>query len=850
MAFNPFHTFRKNSKVVFAGLTILCMVTFILSSGMGRGDVFSQITDWFTGGRRTALITVAGKNFSEQEVAQINAGRRMANDYMDNAVQEAMQGLQSRFHEVVSGLDNESRDSLSLAVNTPALIPFMLQRAEAEKKTDLARALGVLYRLQELTFILSMRQPREGFFGPYDKIEDTADFLVWRHQADRLGIRLTDADISEMIRDETRGELTKDAANRVNQRMRSSYGGGYSVETLYAALGDEFRVRMAQLALTGTAAGVGRHTFTVPPTTPTPDGSWNLFQDARTTVQAGLIAVPVKDFISQVTATPSEEELRRLFEKYKMDEPAPDRDQPGFREPRRIQVAWVGGSAEQPYYQKVADLVLNVGPALRLLGNTSPIMTVLAPVQLDAELLVQYEAFRRQEPPWWDPLSTFIPRLHETSLSQPETVAALVAGTLGASGLGPVPAAVAGPTAMATAALRREVEVRARFGLGMVGFAANPDPLGLFAAPVAALPKITFAHLRPQLREKARKELLGGSPSAVGQAGIVADDLIRFRGEVMRLGREKGRAEVDKYVADFVKERGAPFGQMAEPRDQYHLGDDPALAPLKQAYLRVAGTQDPLLHGFGPYFFANHSQEGPDGLFIPHLYATGLREGPQYYWWRAEDLPPRTPKFEKARPEVVEAWKLMQARPLAEAEAKKLEEKVKGSPREAGNLRDAAVQNGLRDYFELGPMALYMPQPNPTGRMQGTTYESVARPQPMAPERLAQVYHIPPEKVAYPDAAMVTALLNLRKDPKGATTIVADKPKATYYVATLLKREQPTEDEFRRVYQGSMTRAPERDNLLAMLTAGRPEEYRKAVLEQLRAEANVMIHEPARQANK
>lgn len=190
----------------------------------------------------------------------------------------------------------------------------------------------------------------------------------------------------------------------------------------------------------------------------------------------------------------------------------------------------------------------------------------------------------------------------------------------------------------------------------------------------------------------------------------------------------------------------------------------------------------------------------------------------------------------------------VQARPLAEAEAKRLEEKIKASPRgEAGNLRDAAVQNGLRDYFELGPIAPYMPQPNPTGRMQGQTYESVARPQSMTPDRLAQVYHIPPEKVAYPDTGLVTVLLDLRKYPKGATTIVADKPKANYYVATLLKREPPTEDEFRRAYQGSMTRAPERDTLLAMLSQGRPEEYRKAVLEQLRAEANVVIHESARQ---
>ena len=31
MAFNPFHAFRKHQKVVFAGLTIICMLTFVLA---------------------------------------------------------------------------------------------------------------------------------------------------------------------------------------------------------------------------------------------------------------------------------------------------------------------------------------------------------------------------------------------------------------------------------------------------------------------------------------------------------------------------------------------------------------------------------------------------------------------------------------------------------------------------------------------------------------------------------------------------------------------------------------------------------------------------------------------------
>src|SRR5262249_179908 len=43
MAFNPFHGFRKHKKTIFAILTIICMFTFVLSGGFGRGDAF----EWF-----------------------------------------------------------------------------------------------------------------------------------------------------------------------------------------------------------------------------------------------------------------------------------------------------------------------------------------------------------------------------------------------------------------------------------------------------------------------------------------------------------------------------------------------------------------------------------------------------------------------------------------------------------------------------------------------------------------------------------------------------------------------------------------------------------------------------------
>src|SRR3954465_5880960 len=114
MAFNPFHHFRRYSKVVFAGLAILCMVTFVLSSGMGRGDMLSQLTDWVGNGRRgTEVLTVYGKKFDGPHVRQIQVGRQMASEYMLASIERARHNVFQRASEGVNKMADGSARSLA-----------------------------------------------------------------------------------------------------------------------------------------------------------------------------------------------------------------------------------------------------------------------------------------------------------------------------------------------------------------------------------------------------------------------------------------------------------------------------------------------------------------------------------------------------------------------------------------------------------------------------------------------------------------------------------------------------------------------------------------------------------------
>ncbi len=865
MAFNPFHAFRKHSKVVFAGLTILCMATFVLAGSGGKGDFFSWLTDLFGGGNRANYVSLYGKNYSVGDINELANQRRMASDYMDGAITAARQGLEQRLKKAAEQVDPDARGPFNEALTMRGIYLmmgevrgvqqiyantlFQIQQADLQKKTDLLNAFGGLKRLLELDFTqMANRAPGERFFGSIDKLDDTVNFLIWRHQADQNGIRLTDADVGTMIADETFHELTDSDAKGLDDFMRRSFPGRYSVEALTAALADEFRVRIAQLALTGTMTGIGQRPVTAPPTELTPQESWTLFTDARTTVKVGLIDIPVKDFIPKDKAT--DEELRKLFDKHKTEEPAPDRDQPGFKEPRKIQVEWVGAAPDLPFYQKVANEVLAIAPALRLLGNTAPVMDLVAPLQLDAELLAQEKAYRAAEPSWTSPL----PQIHESSALRPEVVVALVGSSLTAAGTG-APAVPSGLLAMQTRVLTQEAKDRARIGVGLIGLAASPDSLGVFGAPIAAMPRVTLGQVRQRLLEKAKVDLITGGPEnridrqGTTPYGVIASDLYAFRDELIKLGRDKGKDEAEKYVAQFVKERGWQHGQTEKPRDQYDLGDDPGLVPLKDAYRKAHAQDDLLLHRFAAEFFSDQSRtDTPDGVFIPHKYFGDMRDDRQYLWWRTEDQPPKIPRFDAARKKVEEAWKLIQARGLAKKEAERIVDAVKKTPREAANLRDIAAQSGNREYFDLGPFALYMPQflPNSTGGF-GKLYASAAQQPPLTPDKLTQVYNIPADRVAYPDADMVMGLLNLRKEPKGAMTIVADKPQQNFFVSTLLSREEPSQDEFRRAYLGSMSASQEKDPLLGALRGNRPVEYRNAVLEQLRTESKLVIQEGARQ---
>src|SRR5262245_47856831 len=159
MAFNPFASFRKYRKFWMALLTLMAMVTFVLCSGLGQGDLGDRIIHAFGGRSGQHMATAGGVKIYESELRQLKINRNMANDAFRKCDEEALKLIRAKMKELGN------------------------VKAEDENKDDRKKFLTQLGRMQ---FDLEQRLQRRWYFGSGVKLEELVDFKLWLQQADRL----------------------------------------------------------------------------------------------------------------------------------------------------------------------------------------------------------------------------------------------------------------------------------------------------------------------------------------------------------------------------------------------------------------------------------------------------------------------------------------------------------------------------------------------------------------------------------------------------------------------------------------------------------------------------------------
>jgi hypothetical protein len=791
MAFNPFHAFRKHQRPLIAGLAIFCMFMFVVSSGLGRGDAVYQLLG-FIGIQRhqgSLVATLNGKKVTEHDLSLLRRDRELASRFLFFA---AMTGAQQKVMQMAEEQQkNKEGPGFGPEINQTLMLWATIYRAGNQiqlprsQRNDFARqSLEAVRRqirinaatnpqgvrsLDELARVLAFevwlsdpkRNSKEYYFGGTSDTPDLLDFILWEHQADRLGVVLTEADVLASIKHEAADQdvfgssfngdyLVQQFLSEGNPAAR-----GATVDDLAKALNREFRYVFAQEAILGEESGArSAREGTVPqmPAAGTPREFLDWFREQRTTLKVAMLPIPVERFVGQIKESPPVSTLRNLYEQYKDDEPAPDRALPGFKEPRRVRVETASARPDSDFYRRAARGEALAPAAGAIVGGPYASFSVGSWLVACDPIWREYEIYSGEAKSWAE---------RKIGLSFDLTDRRQIVPSVVGLAIGTTPGAL---LSVGTAA----VAENALYDIGLAKLGGSLLPAGAGNQPLVsiALPVPYETTVLPM--EQVENSLFTKMVESLAPR-MVTKNLEEFRSELVKL---KGRPDdAREYIAKSVAKYGLTVHLMQQARTGYQLADDPALQSLKQAVDAEAATTDQ-----APPDLAKVVLSGV-GVYDPQPYPISrfsvVKE--PFLWWRVEDLPARQRPFEAVRGQVEAAWRFEQARALAKAEAERIEAAVKKNVGDNKSATEATkVLRSFGQEFELNDVARLLPVQTPQAELG----------QPYRP------YSVPHDLMPYPRPDLVDRLMTLKAP--GDAIVVRDKPAANFYVAVLEDRSDPT----------------------------------------------------------
>jgi hypothetical protein len=905
MAFNPFHRFRKHQKAFMVFLTVMTMIIFVFS--FGAGDVVHRGLAWFGNirGSGKVVTTLYGSKIRESEIRSVQDRREAAHKFMIYCLQveaplaqlgrpdlnisgtlvAAVRSLNQQFQKA------KGEDTLPFPLAVQPIVAEYLARNDPLDRTHFFMTLQTLtpeqrqeqvdrglrnlrdqfdhpgdataeqlHNMETVVQALAFegwtwstkRGNNELFFGghfPF-RTDELLDFLIWKHQADRMGIEMTEADVIREVNQATGNQNVLDPEQSFERNdvvlrfatptdRQKQARPGATAGDLLQALRDEFRVQMAREALIGHGSGVRAfrneaEPVRVSPAAATPDQFLQYFREQRTTLKATFLPITVEDFVPYVTQQPTEQELRDLYNQGKDRVAEPDSDKVGFREPRRIQLQFASLSPESTFYKKAGremaeHLSIYSDPArsaaLRVAAGFNTYATgvglppwaglglAIVPSAVDP-LREEYETYRNAEKDRIrDGLgSPFDLSDRKLPSSRPEFATAAVGQFLAAGG-GTISQLSGLATLPGADALYRQATVFA-FGSSVLAGGASSPLIGL-PTPVA------FYH-SPRPQSEVQPFLLQRYEEKQAR-DIMRINLEAFLAELPKL-KDKP-AEAQQYVKKSVPKFGLEnFQATAGPESRYQIVDDPAYKTLDKAFedLRKQNRGSTFLPQYPPLVDSLFNETAPISTYQPTPFAVGKDT---WVFWKTQDKPAHERSFVQVRDEVLAAWRLGRARTLAADRAQKILQALQAAdhPDNEQEIRRILREQRLADQPKLGePFEL-------KGISHLVRKDDLIIGRMGAPEY--RPYQVPADKIPYPPEDFIDRLMTLKKP--GDTLILRDRPVKHYYVAVLDVRDVPQRSEFFELYDLPALSNP----IWRQMMDQRRTDYQRELMKQLRAEA-------------
>jgi hypothetical protein len=552
-----------------------------------------------------------------------------------------------------------------------------------------------------------------------DDEKDVVDTILLAKEAEKNGVVVSNAAInqflSEWTNDLVRPETFNGIVNQIGGRM------GISQQDVFEALRTVLMARRMESLLVG---GVG---FEGAP----PGWRWDYYRRLEQGATIETVPVVVEKFVEKLPE-PTEPALRAFFEKYKDELPAARSPDPGFRQPHRARYDYLVAKADMfqdEEKKKVTDEQIKAFYEDRkaALYKAKPADDKTATDAKDGEPAAE-KTEKTDEP---------------AATTTPE---AKPADT---------------PAGQDGAATDR---VRAR----PVAFQQPAKAEGEKAAEAANKAADAPAEATEKKDDAAEFEPLDK----------VRDNIID------RLANEA----VEKRIAAIYDAVKTDVAKYAESLALWEVaGDGAGPAPVGPDVKKIAATQG--LEG-GTSDLVNATQAYADGgiggsfefavsrefgvrqqRWIDSIFGTGAQslqpvssrdvEGNRYLSWKTEDQPEFTPSFQSARDDVLRAWRIIEARPLA----RKAAEEIAAEAKAGKTLEQIAAARGSLEVEKAGPF---------TWLTRGTA------PFGSAPE-LSQ-----PDGLAMPGDELMRAVFDLEP---GQTAVAFNEPKTVCYAIRMVSLE-------------------------------------------------------------
>ncbi len=596
-----------------------------------------------------------------------------------------------------------------------------------------------------------------------DDEKDVVDTLLLAKEAEKNGIVVSNAAInqflSEWTNDLVRPEKFDEIVSLIGGRI------GINQDDVFEALRTVLMARRMEALLVG---GVG---FDGAP----PGWRWDYYRRLEQGATIEAVPVVVEQFVDKLPE-PAEPALRTFFETYKSDLPAARSPEPGFRQPHRARYDYLvakPGTFLEEEKKKITDEQIRIfyedrkatlfkakpatEPATESAKTEAP-ADAASSEKADEPAAAPADASPAEKPAGKDGAAASRVRAIPVAFRQPAAATADAATADKAAATDPASGKPADKQADEKQPENPDDTKAAEPKDGETKDGETKDPAAEFQP---------LESVRDDIIDRLANEGVEKRITAIFDA--VKTDVAKYA-ESLALWEVQGDGAGPAPAGPDVKKIAATQGLEGGTSDLVNPNQAFAAGGIGGSFEFAVSRE-----------FGVRQQRWIDMIFGPGAQAlqpvtSRDIEGTRYLSWKTEDQPEFTPSFQSARDDVLRAWRIVEARPLARKAAEEVAAEVKAGK----TLESVAAARGSLEVAKVGPF---------TWLTRGTA------PFGSAPE-LSQ-----PDGLAMPGEELMRAVFDLEP---GQTAVAFNEPKTVCYAIRLVSLE-PDDARLKELFLASST---------------------------------------------